>query len=282
MNEEDSYFYGYLIEKLYNDPILQGEIESYYADSFLEVQNKEELYLTTANEIDYFTKGLMEYCDSDIIIDIKEAYFDREFDKLFELVFDIWKNAYITYTLYLEEFPSVLRRTFQIPLRDTVGDLLLSSLATLRIEGKQYARIQVMNKQFIMDIEKKDKDKVFASGIGLTQLLSTDDVYLVYDYVDSYVFRLKRGEIVRNTEYHDIIIKDVVGYGIWEDNRNDFYEYIKDNEAKSLYNSEQYIRDVMPFNLYDDQAEDLINNFDEYYEEMTKSYYNKNKIKLKA
>lgn len=198
----------------------------------------QNLFLAIKNNVSFTKEGNIEFL---------EAYKKRDFVTCRIILEDLYKHAYFAFTLSWKDAPKRLNRKILMPVRSSVGDLMYAALAAFRTDAYHLVNISNNNVSFrsyvedINDLPLRHVKEVYADNYPLFVLFNENNLTLEYDYGDDWLFSIRKRKPVylKNEDYPYVIVQGGNGYGIYEDNRYDLYQYICGEDVELPFNFEE-------------------------------------------
>lgn len=261
---------------LKNDLKTQTQLENYF---YFEEHEKDLFLKEFSVNLTSFTLTLViiKVLEDDKYNALVQSIQSDDYEKAYEIVLHEWFYAQLEVTMKWNEYPDLLNRKIAIPIRYSLDQAMFAMLATLRLDASHLAAIETLDATFILDIDEANEaiGSVYASEFPFLILKNNDSAELVYDYGEGWEFELKYGNLVyiydEEESLYPVRVLEAEGYGIYEDNKNDLIEFIKNPEAISE-STGNLISEDMEFDFYDAYIEELKYNALEDFQDIFECY----------
>lgn len=255
------------------------EFKSLLAYKNLKKNNQSYKFLT--NRI-YSLRFILDkkYVDPILCDQFTDSYRVEDFETCYEVLTYIYKFYFLELELKYSDFPNKLNRRFLVPFRNTMQELIASIIVLIRASGEHLANITVSNLELITNAENAEgllefNDTVdYAEKYQVYFLLDSDKIKFYYDYADGYEFVIttKRSiPVDDNLCQSNLILEEANGYGIYEDNRLFFNEYLSQPNAYNSY-ERKLVKDMIPFTFDEVDIDNLILRFESEYKRIIELY----------
>ena len=220
------------------------------AQAFL-INNKDELktiiddfQYTVPEDDDNFIEIL-----STLIIELHIGYMDKSFNiddcleyikyyrqnnyfECVKLLFYAYKYAFFELEINLDDTDR-LSRTIYIPVRSSLADIAYGVLTSIKATDNHLFTLEIDNIKYASSLVCKGEDDDFEYASGYLSLLISKhkSFKLLYDDNEQYSFNIKVKLIVYIEEdyYKPVIIKNIKGYGILENDKKSLFDYFNGN-----------------------------------------------------
>ena len=205
--------------------------------------------------------------------ELKKLVNEKKYEDAFHSTLYEWENAYLAITVKSTEINGLTRKLL-IPYRNNLSDLMYAVLGSLRTMAYHLMHIRKCGCTYVTDIEGNEDfpDFEIASEYYAFEILNLNNATFTYDYGEDWSFKItnrKSKYITNDRHFDDVILEDASGYGIYEDAKWMLMDYVEDNEAE--YEGVK-IKDLLGFDYYNAELEELKEDINGYFEGVKLSY----------
>lgn len=182
------------------------------------------------NEIIEFTSNVFdfEYYNFNLFQNLLENFKNKNYEKAFNDILYEWKYSFIKISARWDKNPCHLNRTFYVPARNNLADLLYAVMTIFRTEGIMFPYIEYEKNIFYLDnysfIIHILTDNSYPANINsIISLYNTikNNEFKIYLDKNSFTCNISGIIYVNDKNYNkNIIIKDGNGYKIISDKLN--------------------------------------------------------------
>ena len=196
----------------------------------------------------------------------------KDYKKCLEICEYLHGHAYYALTVEWNSYPKLLSRHLLVSARCNLSELMYAVMAAFRCEGYHLVDLTHKGEVFepIYSIINSDSMSPAKPGeiAGISLISRSAKSTVMYDFGDGWEFNIRFRKpviITDNEEYPHVILQKGKGYGIFEDNRYILENFIEDPDF--LFDG-QMVKNMIPFNFYDAELDDLKESIEEEFERL--------------